>query len=148
MINDINSLSLKIIKEVKPVETQVEETGGRTMHRKKHYYVSHPFTGFDYEQEANRQEAREITAWLKKRYPNYIFINALDAFQYAELVPEWGYNDILSQCLELLKDCDGIVLTGDWFNSNGCQKEKQMAERLDLDIWYLEDWKKEFLNNE
>ena len=136
MINVINSPG-----------AQVVGIGGRNMHRKKHYYVSHPFTGFDYEQEANRQEAREITAWLKKRYPDYIFINPLDAFQYAELVPEWSYNAILSQCLELLKDCDGIVLTGDWFNSNGCQKEKQMAERLDLDIWYLEDWKKEYLTN-
>ena len=107
------------------------------MHTKKIYYVSHPFTG---DEEKNRQEAREITAKLKKAYPQFIFINPLDVFQYAELVEEWKYNDILNQCLELLQNCDGIFMTGYWLDSQGCLTEKGEALRLKLDIYNL--WKR------
>lgn len=135
MINVINSPG-----------TQVVNVRSGNMHAKKIYYVSHPFTGNMNEQDINRREAREITAWLKKQYPEHIFINPLDVFRYAELVPEWSYKDILGQCLELLKICNGVVMTGKWQNSNGCQREYQMANRRDMDIWYLKHWKKEYLN--
>lgn len=105
------------------------------MHKNKIFYVSHPFTGTQDEQEWNQQEARATTAKLKQDNPNNIFINPLDAFQYAMLVSEWNYDDILGQCLELLKKCDGIIMTGDWKKSNGCQREKKLAERLGLEIW-------------
>lgn len=104
------------------------------MHTKKIYYVSHPFTG---DEEKNRQEAREITARLKMIFPDEIFINPLDAFQYAELVEAWSYDDILKQCLELLRICDGIILTGDWQASRGCRAEKQEAEWRGLEIYQL-----------
>lgn len=49
------------------------------------YYVSHPYTG---DEEKNKKEAREITARLKTEYPQHIFINPLDTFQYTE---GWPY---------------------------------------------------------
>lgn len=107
------------------------------MHKNKIYYVSHPFTGTQDEQEWNRQEARAMTASLKQDNQKSIFINPLDAFQYATLVSEWDYDEILGQCLELLKKCDGIVMAGDWEKSNGCQCEKKLAERLGLEISYF-----------
>lgn len=105
------------------------------MHTKKIYYVSHPFTG---DEEKNRQEAREITAHLKDIFTDDIFINPLDAFQYTELIKTWTYEDILKQCLELLQICDGLILTGNWQVSRGCNAEKQEAERQNLEIYQLD----------
>lgn len=99
----------------------------------KMYYVSHPYTG---NEEQNKKEARRITAKLKKTYPNYIFINPLDVFTYAEDQP---YGEILKQCLELLRECDGLILTGDWFKSRGCTVERLEAIRYGLEISYMND---------
>lgn len=104
------------------------------MHTKKIYYVSHPFTD---DEEKNRQEAREITAHLKDIFTDDIFINPLDAFQYTKIIKAWTYEDVLKQCLELLQICDGLILTGNWQVSRGCNAEKQEAERLHLEIYQL-----------
>ena len=92
------------------------------------YYVSHPFTG---DEEWNKKDAREQVARLKKENPQYLFINPLDAFTYAEDLP---YTEIIKQCLELVRNCDGLVLTGDWENSRGCLLERQEAEQYGLEI--------------
>ena len=92
------------------------------------YYVSHPFTG---DEEWNKKDAREQVARLKKENPQYLFINPLDAFTYAEDLP---YTEIIKQCLELMRNCDGLVLTGNWENSRGCLLELQEAEQHGLEI--------------
>ncbi len=81
------------------------------------YYVSHPFTG---DEKKNRKEARRITAALKKKHPQHIFINPLDAMRYTEGLP---YEESLRQCIELLSVCDGIFMTGHWEQSSGCIRE-------------------------
>ena len=98
------------------------------------YYVSHPYTG---EEESNKKEAREITARLKTEYPQHIFINPLDTFQYAE---DWPYETVLEDCIELLYKCRGIIMTGDWGNSRGCRKEIKAAAKAGKEITELEDW--------
>lgn len=75
---------------------------------------------------------RNINNFKQKR-----FIEEMRKSQYATLVSEWDYDEILGQCLELLKKCDGIVMAGDWEKSNGCQREKKLAERLGLEIYYF-----------
>lgn len=98
------------------------------------YYVSHPFTG---DEERNRREARKITAKLKTMYPKYIFINPLDAFQYAE---GWTYEKVLENCIEMLCMCDGIIMTGYWAQSRGCRKERETAVMRDMEVTVLEEW--------
>lgn len=98
------------------------------------YYVSHPYTG---NEEKNKKEAREITARLKTEYPQHIFLNPLDTFQYTE---GWPYEQALKNCIELLCNCDGIIMTGDWQHSRGCKKEREVADQLYMEITELEDW--------
>lgn len=102
--------------------------------RMKIFYVSHPYTG---DEEKNRKEARDITAMLKDHYPQYIFINPLDAMRYTTGLP---YEESIKQCLELLQICDGIIMTGDWKNSVGCNKEFMAASGCGMEITYLDDW--------
>lgn len=103
------------------------------MEKRKMYYVSHPFTG---DEEGNRVEARLFTAMLKCNYP-HIFINPLDAIRYTEIVPEWNYEEILNQCIDLMYKCDGIILTGMWTKSRGCMAEKEAAQRKKMEIYEL-----------
>lgn len=116
--------------------TEAEEPKERKtdVPRMKIFYVSHPYTG---DEEKNRKEARNITAMLKDRYPQYIFINPLDAMRYTTGLP---YEETLEQCLELLFICDGIIMTGDWRHSIGCCREYQTALARRMDITDLEDW--------
>ena len=111
------------------------------MQKMKMFYISHPFTG---NEEQNRQEARKITALLKREYPQYIFINPLDAIKYAENVPEWNYEEILNQCIDIMYKCDGIIMTGQWENSRGCLAEKEAAQREKMEIYEL--CQSEFIN--
>lgn len=34
-----------------------------------------------------------------------------------------AYSDVLLQTLELMDRCDGVIMTGDWLCSEGCQSE-------------------------
>lgn len=111
------------------------------MQKKKMYYVSHPFTG---DEEGNTVEARLFTAMLKENYPQYIFINPIDAIRYVKHVPEWRYEEILSQCIDIMYKCDGIIMTGQWENSRGCLAEKEAAQREKMEIYEL--CKSEFIN--
>lgn len=104
------------------------------MQKKKMYYVSHPFTG---DEKKNRWEARLMTAALKQAYPENVFINPLDAIRYAENVPNWSYEEILSQCIDIMYKCDGIILTGMWEKSRGCMAEKKAAEQEKMEIYVL-----------
>ena len=101
---------------------------------RKMYYVSHPYTG---DEEKNKKEAREITARLKTKYPEHIFINPLDTFQYTD---GWPYEKALENCIELLHKCSGIIMTGDWGKSRGCRKEIKTAAQLSMKITLLEQW--------
>ena len=100
----------------------------------KMYYVSYPFTG---DEKKNRKEARKFTAMLKKAYPQYIFINPLDAMRYTTGLP---YGESLKQCIELLLMCDGIIVTGNWQGSEGCARECLVAVFAQKEITQLKDW--------
>lgn len=87
-------------------------------------YVSHPFTG---DEKENRKEARLITAALQRKYPKYHFYNPLDALRPQE---EAGldYTTILKHCENMIRVCDGVILTGAWMESKGCKQEARFAE--------------------
>ena len=101
----------------------------------KMFYISHPYTG---DETRNQMEARTITATLKAAYPQLIFVNPLDAFQYAK---HSGYEQILTQCIELLCRCDGIILTGKWRQSRGCMAELEAARKQAIPVTELSDWR-------
>jgi hypothetical protein len=47
--------------------------------------------------------------------------------------------EILSWCLEILKDCDEIWLCGDWSHSVGCRAEFDTALNLRIPIKEYEE---------
>lgn len=133
MINIINSPGAQVLV----IDlNDIKNLGEKNISKTKMYYVSHPFTG---NEEDNRQEARKITAELKKKFEDDIFLNPLDAFKYIELVKDWDYNEALKQTTELLRKCDGIIMTGNWRNSWGCLKEKEIAENLQIEVIFFID---------
>lgn len=100
----------------------------------KMWYISHPYTG---NEEQNKKEAREIAAKLKKENPNVIVVNPLDFFTYAENLE---YEEILQQCLEMLRQCDAIVMTGKWQYSRGCIAEAEEAAAVGIPIIFSGDF--------
>lgn len=82
-------------------------------------YISHPYTGNEKE---NRKDARRITKILASLYPDRVFLSPLDAMRPVDDA-NLDYSDVLLQMLELMDRCDGVIMTGDWLCSEGCQSE-------------------------
>lgn len=95
----------------------------------KVFYLSHPFTG---NEEQNRLETTKLMQLLGSLFPQYVFLSPIDAMKPLEHLLD--YDTILSQTLELLKRRDGIILTGRWQKSHGCQTEYDLAKKLCLSI--------------
>ncbi len=95
----------------------------------KVFYLSHPFTG---NKEQNRLETTKLMQLLGSMFPQYVFLSPIDAMKPLEHLLD--YDTILSQTLELLKRSDGIILTGRWQESHGCQAEYDLAKKLCLSI--------------
>ena len=95
------------------------------------YYVSHPFTG---NPGINRRKARAVTVYLQQGYPEHYFYNPLDAMQ-AQAMAGLDYNAILTLCLDMLYKCDGIIMTGNYNSSRGCNTELVAARFMHKPIY-------------
>lgn len=45
----------------------------------------------------------------------------------------------MAKCLEMLAQCDTLILCGDWKKSKGCRLEKQKASHLGIKIIQIND---------
>ena len=93
-------------------------------------YVSHPYTG---DEERNRAEAAEIQRFLQERYPDMLFLNPIAMFA---AVADMEYEQVMEYCLEVLRDCDMIVMSGEFMDSRGCIRELKEARALGIPIRY------------
>lgn len=93
-------------------------------------YLSHPYTG---DEERNRVKATEIQRFLQDRYPDMLFLNPLAMFAAIE---NMEYEQVMEYCLEALRDCDMIVMSGDFASSRGCMMEYALARELGMPIRY------------
>ena len=94
-------------------------------------YISHPYTGAEKE---NRKAAAMIAAELAKKYPHILFVNPLDAMRHLKAA-RFSYDAVLKQCKMLLGKCDGVIMAGNWKDSNGCMEEYLYAVHHRLTIW-------------
>ena len=94
-------------------------------------YISHPYTG---NEKDNRKAAAAIAAELAKKYPYILFVNPLDAMRHLK-VAKPPYDTVLEQCKTLLGKCDGVIMAGNWKDSNGCMEEYLYAVDHQLAIW-------------
>lgn len=104
----------------------------------KMLYISHPYTG---DEEKNCAEAYFIVARLARKFPDVAFLNPLDAMRYA-VAAKLDYDTVLSQCISILRRCDGIIMTGSWQESEGCRKEHKAAVTAGIRVY---DGVEEFL---
>lgn len=84
-------------------------------------YLAHPYGG----DEANVEDAKQITRQLVKKFPGTVFLSPLQATGFY-------YNDIpylqgMEHCLELLSRCDELWLCDEWQDSKGCCMEYAAA---------------------
>lgn len=102
--------------------------GGATM---KLIYISHPYSG---DERKNRTDAEKIAAGLQKRYPHIVFVNPLNAMRHIKKT-KLTYDDTLALCIGLLAACDGIIMTGSWKDSKGCNMERSFAISREMPVW-------------
>ena len=101
---------------------------------KKHVwaFISHPYTG---DEEKNRAEAAEVQRVLQMKFPDVLFLNPLAMFA---AVADLAYEQVMALCLDVLKGCDVIVMSGDFMDSRGCTMEHAAARELGMPIrFYL-----------
>ena len=96
-------------------------------------YVSHPLSG---NPEGNRKSAREITARLSDRcgFRDFIFVNPLDMFQ-GQGMTDTQDRHILSQAIEVMLKCDGVIFCDGWKRSRGCRMEHFLARKAGMLRW-------------
>jgi len=94
-------------------------------------YLSHPFS---VNPEGNRDDAREKIRRLASETQGYIFINPLDLFLGQSSV--MNDEEILSQAIEIMLHCDGVIFTNGYEESKGCMAEYKAAKKAGIPIWF------------
>ena len=129
-------------------------------------YIAGPMRGLPF---YNFQKFVEIEYWLKNVYevevvnPVKIDIEdyGIELFVFSpngdpEETKEFGFNFDLKKALAkdisaILLECDAIFLLDGWEKSAGAKLEKHVAEVIDIDIFYEEEFREEierFFNKE
>ncbi len=94
-------------------------------------YMAHPYGG----DAINIELARGMATKIARKFPNLVIVNPLDNFLFAHGTDE---AKILKAASALLNRCDILILTGNWRESFGCQKELEIARycgqlRIEMD---------------
>lgn len=80
-------------------------------------YVSHPFQGL----QENVEEVEEIIHELVEENPEHTFISPIHTFGFMFHTTEYEHG--LEMCIQLLDKCDMMIVSGDWGNSVGVNRE-------------------------
>ena len=98
------------------------------------YYVAHKFSG----KLENYQRAKKITHDLQVADWENTYICPLLAFshlQYGEI----GYDEEMELCIDLLSECQKLIVASDFLYSKGVQKEIEFAKLVGMEVEYLEE---------
>ena len=99
----------------------------------KMIYISHPYSGSPRE---NKADADGIRGYLKKEHPSICFVNPLGMF--GDETTE--YLVTLSDAMELLSHCDGMVYCEGWEDSVGCRAEIAFCKQQGIKHKYIKDF--------
>ena len=99
------------------------------VNKKKLIYISHPSSGL----EENTRAIENIIRILYSNdvlFDNYCFVSPVHCYGFM-------YNDVeyekgIQFCLDLLDNCDGMLVFGDWKSSRGCNMEVKHCESNDI----------------
>ncbi len=98
-------------------------------------YVAHPYAG----KEENKERIDRIMRWLITHDKEHVYVSPINNFGMVYF--EESYSEGLEICLNLLEQCDVLVLCGEWETSKGCVGEWSFAKARNKDIYSLDEWK-------
>lgn len=93
----------------------------------KTVYVAHPFRG---DEKTNTLHVSKICRALRAKYPDDLFLSPIHAFRWFRT----DHEGALEHCLRMLSRCDEVLFFGEWWNSDGCQRELAYAIRHNMRI--------------
>ena len=99
-------------------------------------YVSHCFGG----NPQNLERAKKITHDLQVNDLENTYVCPLLAFSHLQY-GEVGFDAEMDLCLDILSNCDKLIVASDFSNSKGVQKEIDFANLVGMEVEYLEGTK-------
>ena len=99
--------------------------------KKQKVYLSMPISGYQIEE---RIKTAEKIKKLMEEKDNIDIITPFDASPYDPAKP---YGDCMHNCIKELIDCDAVVFLPDWYQSNGCRIEAEVARGCGLQMHFL-----------
>lgn len=116
------------------IERNWQNTGVRVLRGPA--YLAHPYGG----KEENAEEARLYQRLLMDQYNGLVILNAIENFKVFSANPgKWTEEEILKADFQLLVACGKLILSGNWKESKGCNKEFNKARELSIPIYILVD---------
>lgn len=104
----------------------------------KQVYVSHPYKNKLENALAIRELIKTLTLkHLRGGDSNILFISPV--LLYSHMYNDTSYEYGLWMCLEILKNCDCIIMAGDWKHSRGCMAEYYYCKSNNIPIYMIED---------
>ena len=101
------------------------------------FYVAHCYGG----DENNIEKAKKITHDLQIKDLANCYICPLTTFSHLDY-GEIGYDAEMELCLDLLSQCDKLIVASDFSNSKGVQMEIDFANLVGMEVEWLEDTEK------
>ena len=105
----------------------------------KKIYICHEYGGI-------YDNAKIVVNYIKKLVSynrNNIYISPILLFgMLYDIVP---YDMSMEYCLQVLKDCDSMIIFGDESKSKGCIIEKEFCEKNNIPIIEFTDYCKRFM---
>ena len=97
-------------------------------------YVGHCFGG----KAENIEKAKKITHDLQVKDLANCYICPLLTFSHLEY-GEIGFDAEMELCLDILQNCDKLIVASDFSNSKGVQMEIDFANLVGMEVEWLED---------
>lgn len=98
------------------------------------YYVAHRYGG----DKSNIEKAKKITHDLQVKDLANCYICPLLIFSHLEY-GEIGFDNEIELCLDVLQNCDKLIVASEITNSKGVEKEIDFANLVGMEVIWLED---------
>lgn len=112
--------------------------------QKQLLYISHPYGN----KEQNKNDIENIIRYLyhsDEIFDNYCLVSPVHCFGF--LYEDWEYEKGIQPCLDLLGECDGMLVfdgegAEDWTTSTGCKMEVAKYEEWGMPYRFMGSFEK------
>jgi len=100
--------------------------------KQKTIYISGKITDLDIN--VAKDNFKKAEEFVESEMPHFKPINPFDV---CEQKPEYKWIDYMRADIKALVDCDAILMLPDWNTSDGAKLELQIAQGLNMEIYYI-----------